>query len=327
MSGYLDTIAHPWTRQHIQMAMMSNFQTVQKSIDQTEGGRLWSRIKELDDAIWVFTTSTTEMIDEISTFGERSKDIEFWNKTNEKNAEKYVREVKRKLYYCTSALMTLVDIARAFSNKWPIEGLAEQRNKSFSTPGLHDFLQKLRNFSSHWRIAQANWQINYDFTNGARTASFMVSKEELLAWGDWGAKAKKYIEESEDKIDILKIFTQYKKQVQQYYNWQKGVVLDTYPSVLRPFFEYKKIHEGLQQSLKWNMILSHFKPTMNPYQYLAQYLTNTQMELILSYEHRSEQQVDALIKMLNMEDFCDIQLRSKAMKAFGVSIRWELELT
>ncbi|WP_212625709.1 hypothetical protein [Pseudomonas sp. PP3] len=320
MTGYLETIPHPWTRQHIQKAMTSNFQTVQKSIDQTEGGRLWRGINELDEAIWVFSKSTVELIDEISVFSERSKDIEFWSKTNEKNAEEYVREVKRRLYYSTSSLMTVVDIARAFSTKWPVDGLVEHRNKFFSTPGLHDFLQNLRNFSSHWRIAEANWQINYDFQTGLRVASFRVSEEELLAWDGWSAKAKTYIKDASGSVDVFQIFAQYKKHVQEYYRWHKGALLDTYSSILRPYFEYTRIHEGLRQMLKWNMILSHFKPDMNPYQYLAQYLSSKQIELVLSYEHRSEQQVDALIKILDMEDFCDAQLRRKAMHAFGALI-------
>lgn len=319
MTAYLDNIAQPWTYQHIQMAIMSDFRTVKKSIDQTEGGQLWRGIQELDDAVWVFFKSTTDLFDEISIFGQRSKDIDFWSKTNEKNAEEYVREVKRKLYYCTSSLMTVVDIARAFNMKWPLENFVEQRNKFFSTQGLHDFLQKLRNFSSHWRMAQANWIIRGNAKCNSRNASFFISKEELLEWGDWGTKAKKYIEEKDDGIDVHEIFTQYKKHVQQFYSWHKGALLDKYSSVLRPFFEYRKIHKGLQQKIMWNMILSNLNSEINPYQYLARYLSNDQIELILSYEHRSEQQVDALIKVLEMEDFCDTQLRDKAMRVFGAS--------
>ncbi|HFQ6994625.1 TPA: hypothetical protein ACHSNQ_004638 [Klebsiella pneumoniae] len=318
MTRYLDSIAHPWTLQDIQKAIMSDFTSVQKSIDQTEGGRLWRRIKELDDAIWVFTKSTSELLDKINEFGEKSKDAEFWHRANERNSEEYVREVKRHLYYCTSSLMTVVDISRTLNNKWSLDDLVDKRNEFFSTPGLHDFLQKLRNFSSHWRMAQANWVIKRDFKNGTGVAYFIVSKEELLEWGDWGSKARKYIEEKQGDIDLYEIFTQYKKHVQQYYSWHKGALINEYASILQPFFKYKKIHEGLNQKMMWNMILSNFRPEMNPYQYLARYLSNNQIELILSYEHRSEKQVNALIKILNMEDFCDAQLKAKAMKVFGV---------
>ncbi|WP_160124696.1 hypothetical protein [Klebsiella sp. Q2] len=319
MAGYLDSIAHPWTIHDIQRAIMSDFTTAQKSIDHTDGGKLWRSIKELDDAIWVFTKSTSDLLDKINEFGEKSKSVEFWHRSNENNSEEYVREVKRYLYYCTSSLMTVVDIARSLNKKWPLEAIVEHRNKFFSTPGLHDFLQKLRNFSSHWRMAQANWVIKSDFQSKTMVARFVVSKEELLEWGDWGVKAKKFIEDEGDFIDLYKVFSEYKKQVLQYYEWQKGALIDVYSPILQPFFNYKKMHDGLHQKMMWNMIMSSIPAGLNPYQYLPRYLSNSQVEYILSFENHSEQQVDALIKILGMEDFCDSHLKAKVMKAFNVS--------
>lgn len=319
MPRYLETRPHPWTLQDIKNATMQNFRDVQPSIDQTEGGKIWNSLKELDDTVWIFSTSAAELIDEICVFGERSKATDFWETTNEKNAELYVREVKRKLYYCTSAVMTLVDIARNFSKRWPVDGLQDKRIEIFSTPGLHEFLQGLRNFSTHWRIAQASWQIDYDLQTRVRTAHFIIGKEKLLAWEGWAAKAKEYIHQSGDRIDLLKTLTQYKKNVQQYYSWHKGAVLDQHASSLQRFFEYKRMHAGLLQYMKWNMILSHATSNLNPYQYLAQHLTNSQIELVLSHQHRSEQQVDALIKLIDLHEICDENMKSKLMKVFSAT--------
>lgn len=159
MAGYLDTISHPWDRQHIMEAMMRKFTEVKPSIDRTPGGKIWNDLKGLDDIVWIFYTSISELIDEICIFGERSQDPEFWNKSNEKTAEHYAREVKRKLYYCTSSLMTLVDVSRNFDKRHKVDGVSAKRVEVFSTPGLHSFLQDLRNFNTHWRIVEANWSI------------------------------------------------------------------------------------------------------------------------------------------------------------------------
>lgn len=317
MPGPLDITPQPWTMADIKSAMTIDFMSVQDSIDNTDGGKLWTAIRHLDDTLWIFTTSTTELLDEISSFGERSKSIDFWHKTNEKNEERYAREVKRKLFYCTSALMTLVDISRNLGRKWPVDKSTEKRSEIFSTIGLHDFLQKLRNFSSHWRIAEADWVIKSKFETGERTAHFVIRRKELLKWGDWGASARKYLEELDEDPDIQKLFSEYKKQAQQYYAWHKGAIINQYHSILRTYFEYNRTHEGLRQYLKWNMILSHLPSNLNPYQYLAQYLSNTQIENILSYEHRSIEQIDAIIRMMDMRDFCDQQLKSKIIRVFG----------
>jgi hypothetical protein len=320
MTGYLDTISHPWNRKQIMAAMTHKFTEVQPSIDRTPGGKIWNDLKGLDDTVWIFYTSISELIDEICIFGERSKDPEFWNKNNEKTAGHYTREVKRKLYYCTSSLMTLVDIARNFDKRHNVDGAGIKRAEFFTTPGLHNFLQDLRNFNTHWRIAEANWSINYDMENGTRTAHFKISKGDLLAWSSWTTNAKGYIQYLDGSVDVYEILTTYKKQAQAYYAWHKGAVIEQNAQSLQQYFEYTKIHEGLRQYQKWNMLLSHAKNDTNPYQYLAKFLSPSQIESVLSYPKHSEQQVDALIRAVDTYQICDKNLKAKLMKVFLVSV-------
>ena len=301
-------------------AMTQNFTQVQPSIDKTPGGKIWNDLKGLDDTVWIFYTSISELIDEICIFGERSKAPEFWSLSNEKTAEHYTREVKRKLYYCTSSLMTLVDIARNLDKRHNVKGPETKRAEIFTTTGLHDFLQDLRNFNTHWRIAEANWSINYDMENGTRTSHFQISKEDLLAWSGWKANAKKYIQELDGSVDLYEILTKYRKQAQEYYTWHKGTVIDQNAPALQQYFEYTKTHEGLRQYQKWNMILSHVKSDTNPYQYLAKFLSPSQIETVLSCPHRSEKQVDALIRAVDTYEICDIKLKNKLMKVFSVPV-------
>ncbi|TCP73447.1 hypothetical protein EC849_117134 [Pseudomonas putida] len=316
MPGYLDSTPHPWTKEDIARAAL-DFKTVEASIDSTEGGKIWNDLKELDDTAWILSTSVTELVDEVCMFGERSKSLNFWTKNNEKNAEQYVREVKRKLYYCTSAVMTLVDISRNFGRRWDVVDSLSKRNEFFCTPGLHEFLQGLRNFSTHWRIAEANWLIKTD-ENGIRSTHFTIGRTELLAWSSWTANAKKYINDSGDHIDIQKIFTLYSEQAHEFYGWHKGAVLEQHAHELQKYFNYRRMYEQHMQYMKWNMILSSLPPSFNPYKHLHKYLDNSQLEIVLSYPHRSEQQVNAIIKQIDVQEICDQNLRSKAMKVFSV---------
>jgi hypothetical protein len=301
-------------------AMTHKFTEVQPSIDRTPGGKIWNDLKGLDDAVWIFYASISELIDEICIFGERSKDPEFWNKMNEKTADHYTREVKRKLYYCTSSLMTLVDISRNFDRRYKIDGPTEKRPEIFTTPGLHNFLQDLRNFNTHWRIAEANWLIKYEMKTGARTAHFQIDKKDLLAWSNWTADAKKYIQSIDGSVDVYEILTTYKRQAQAYYEWHKGAAIKQNAKALQQYFEYKNIHEGIRQYQKWNMLLSRARNDTNPYQYLARLLSLNQIESVLSYPNHSEQQVDALIRAVDTYQICDKTLKEKIMKVFSVSV-------
>lgn len=314
MLGYLDSIPHPWTKDDIARASL-DFKTVEASIDRTEGGKIWNDLKELDDTAWILSTSIAELIDEICKFGERSKSISFWAKNNEKDSEQYVREVKRKLYYCTSAVMTLVEIARNFSRRWPVDESLDKRKEFFCTPGLHDFLQGLRNFSTHWRIAEANWLITND-KHGVRSAHFTIDRTELLAWESWTAGAKQYINNSESQIDVQKIFELYNEQVHQFYDWHKGAVLDQYATALQQYLNYRRMYEQNMQHMKWNMILSHLPQNFNPYKHLHKYLSTSQLEIVLSYPHRSESQINAIIKQIDLQEVFDENLRRKVMKIF-----------
>ncbi|MNG05857.1 hypothetical protein D3C84_890710 [compost metagenome] len=155
--------------------------------------------------------------------------------------------------------------------------------------------------------------------NGSRTVHFQISKEDLLAWRKWNAKAKNYIQSLDGSVDVYQILTTYKKQAQAYYAWHKGVVIEQNSQSLQLYFEYTKIHEGLRQYQKWNMLLSHVENNTNPYQYLAKFLSPSQIESVLSYPKHSEQQVDALIRAVDTYQICDKNLKTKLMKVFSVS--------
>ncbi len=316
MTRYLETLQHPWTRAAIETAIVKDFSDARDAIEGTPGGKLWRSLHDLQGTVWILEASTTELLDEICLFGERSKDPTFWHQINTSEAETHTRAVKRKLFNCTSSLMALVDHARNFQILTPIYGYSDRVKTVFSPPGLHDFLQCLRNYNTHWRIAQAHWTIQHDFRAHNRLARFTVTKSELLRWEGWTAKAQEYISAAPDAVDIYDVFSGYRKHVQSFYAWHKGAVLDAYAATLRPYLEYKRLYEGLQKKYKWNLVISQAPKSLNPYQYIGQYLPKHQFERLLAYEHRSEAQVDALIQMLDMEEFCDDALRHKILALF-----------
>lgn len=316
MSRYLDTIPHPWTRAIIQTALFKSHSETSAAIEDTVGGKLWRSLHDLQETVGIVEYSTTELLDEICLFGEHSKNATFWHKADTSEAETHTRTVKRKLFNCTSSIMALVDHARKFQKSTPVVGYPEKIQSVFSPPGRHDFLQCLRNYNTHWRIAQSHWAIKYDFKLGTRDAVFAITKSELLLWGGWTAKAKEYISTLVDEVNIYDIFSEYRKNVQNFYAWHKGAIIDEHAEILRPYLEYKRIYEGIQKKYYWNAMISHAPKSASLFQYIGQYLPKRQFELLLTYEHRSESQVDALIKMLEMDDFCDEPLRQKVLALF-----------
>jgi hypothetical protein len=316
MTIYLDKIQKPWSTDHIQAAIFDSFTDARKAIEKTPGGALWNSLLSLEDTRFIFEESVSDLLDEISLFADRSKNPAFWNRANSDQAEIHQRNVKRSLFYSTSALMALVDHARNFEHTYPVDGYIDKRSEAFTTPNLHAFLQDLRNFNSHWRIAEANWEISTDFQTKTRMARFLVSKEELLAWNKWNADARRFIEETGEKLDIYDLFKTYRKHVADFYEWHKGRVVDQYSSAIREYLAYKRDYEGITKKYHWNLIISHAPKDINPYQYLDRYLTAQQLEMILALPHRSKEQVHAIIQAFDMDGYCDDKLREKIEKIF-----------
>jgi hypothetical protein len=318
MTRYLDTVPHPWNHAVIETAIFKSFTDARTAIEDTEGGRLWRSIQELDDSVYVLETNISDLLDEISLFSDRSKNPAFWDQGDGSEADRHTREVKRKLSNCTAALMALVDHARNFTRVSPVSEYAEELKKHFSSPGLHDFLQCLRNYNTHWRIAQANWKISHNFEVKSRQARFLVTKTELLAWNGWNAMAKGYIEGTEDAVDIYEVFSIYRGSAQKFYAWHRGAVFSQYNAILRPYLEYKRLYDGISKKYNWNMVISHLPKTLNPLQYLSRYLPSHAVERVLALPHKSKQQLDEIIRLLDMDEFCDEALRGKAYALFGL---------
>lgn len=319
MTRHLDTFPHPWTYANLEEAIFKSFSDALEAIEDTEGGRLWRSLKELEDSVYVLEANITDLLDEISLFADRSKNSSFWHQAGGSEAERHTRAVKRKLSNCTASLMALVEHARAFQGKFPVDGYADELRNNFSTPGLHKFLQDLRNYNIHWRMAQTNWVISSGSEATSRHARFVVHKSELLAWDKWTKEAKKYIEAMDDSLDVYEAFSTYRTHVQKFYTWHQGEFCRKNSAELRQYLEYKRLYEGINKKSFWNMAISHFPKAQNPFKYLPQYLSTEAVERVLALPYQSKEQVDEIIRQLDMDQFCDDSLREKVYALFNAT--------
>ena len=317
MTRYLDTVPHPWSCAVIEAAIFKNFTDAREAIEDTEGGLLWRSLQALDDSVYALQTNISDLLDEISLFADRSKNPVFWYQGAGDEAERHTREVKRKLANCTAALMALVDHARNFTRVSPVPRYLEELRNHFVLAGLHDFLKCLRNYNTHWRIAQPHWVIDHNLEANSRQARFLVPKAELLAWDGWNAAAKVYIDGVREAVDLHEVFSTYRLQAQKFYAWHRGAVLREYHVKLRPYFAYSRFYRGVSKRGHWNMVISHVPKSLNPFQYLSKYLPSHAVERVLALPHQSRQQVDEVIRLLDMEEFCDPGLRDKLYGLFG----------
>ncbi|PPV08003.1 hypothetical protein XbrCFBP1976_04685 [Xanthomonas bromi] len=119
-----------------------------------------------------------------------------------------------------------------------------------------------------------------------------------------------------DTINIRQVFSDYRKSVQNFYEWHRGEVISQYADSYQPYLEYKRIVSGIRKRILWNDVLSQSRVTSNSYVQLAKYIPKHQVENLLALYGRIDKQVELLIEMLCLQEFCDSDLRGKALAFF-----------
>jgi hypothetical protein len=307
----LRNIKEPWSFENIRDAYSNAFAETNEIIEKTEGGLLWNELKSLNESVWVLDSCTSDLLDEISKFAHQTTIHGFWDRINRPQEELYSRRVKKLIFCTTSSAMALVEHARRFNLKYSCPEFDEERMKRFGDSGIHEFIQKLRNYTSHWRMAEANWEINLDFIKNSRHVKFILKRNELLNWDGWSPQAHKYIDFCGDKIDVYEVFNEYNGIANTFYQWHKSKVFETWSGILKIYFQYKIYLNQVRERIRWNIIVSNIPKDKDPYEYLNKYLTDDQIEDVFSYEYKTVQQIDRLIELIDLYGACDRELRAK----------------
>jgi hypothetical protein len=309
MKVSLKHIKEPWSYVAIREAYFHDFRETEVIIEATEGGRLWNELNSLEESVWIFDSCISDLLDEIADFAHQTTKEGFWSRLNSSNRETYERRVKKFIFTSTSAAMALVDHARKFNGTYPCPDFDKERAERFGDSGIHEFIQKLRNYISHWRLAEANWEITW--AEKSRNVKFILISEELLCWDGWTVPARKFIEASGKCIDIYKLFSTYNNIACKLYQWHKAKMLASWQETLIPYFKYKKCLNQIKEHTSWNLLLSHAPKEKDPYEFLGKYLTNDQITEVFSFEYKTAEQITRLIEILDLHGACDEGLRAK----------------
>ena len=122
------------------------------------------------------------------------KKPDFWKQTKA-NRPRTARGSHSARYILCDYGCNGVDDNRIFSERFPVEHYQERINESFAENPLHKFVQGLRNFTTHVRIAKSNWVTKWD--KEGRSVFLPVQSYGILKkWDGWDAPSRTFIEEN-----------------------------------------------------------------------------------------------------------------------------------
>jgi hypothetical protein len=217
------------------------------------------------------------------------------------------------------AAMALVDHTRIASDRFLVEHYQERINESFAENPLHKFIQDLRNFTTHVRIAKSNWVTKWD--KEGRSVFFLFSIEDLNKWDRWNALSRKYIDSNHEGINVEQLFNDYSTKVKSFHDWFRSQAWEMNSDDLEEYLTCKRMYNAVNTQSMWNRLLTQLFPQkkIDPYMYLDRYLSNDEIEEILSLPFRSRLQVDRIIQHVDEYGCCDEELRSATYRLFGVN--------
>ena len=290
-----------------------------QTIESLHGGKVFLELESLHLSLRVFLDATYDLLSSINLFKGESENPDFWNRPRRIDFERLEVRIQRGIFSATMAAMALVDHTRIFSTHFPVEHYQERVNESFAENTLHKFVQGLRNFTSHVRIAKSNWVTTWE--KEGRSVFFLFSVKDLNKWDGWDALSRTYIESNPEGINVEQLFDNYSKKVKSFHDWFRSRIWERSAEDLKEYLTRKRTYNAVNARSMWNVLLTQAftQKKIDPYMYLDKYLSDNEIEEILSLPFRSKLQVDRIIELIDEYRCCDEELRNAAYRLFGVT--------
>jgi hypothetical protein len=308
----------PWTEEAVHRAYFQDFLKTRKAIREHPGFVYHEALRTLQLSLDIFLCSAEGLLRDIDLFKRESDSKGFWSRARREQFDKIEGSIRYGIFTAATGAMALVDASRNINGKLPVAGYQEQVDKYFSHNEEHRFIQGLRNYVCHYKMIEANWRV--DYPKDDKRIEFLLYSENLLEWDEWHHLARKFINDQPKGISAETIFKNYKARVEEFQHWFYKKLTEAGEPQLSEYREYERMLNRFGLASFWNAMFSQvvIPGKKDPYEYLNLYLTEPELEEVLSLPKNSQRQVDRIIELVDEYGACDQALRKKIYTAFKV---------
>lgn len=280
-------------------------------------------LSSLKSILDVFNRSWRDLsnaFDEFSTFASQPDALHISKRAKKHDIQ---FEVRKEMFTICHAAKALVDAARSLTAGLSPPGYRERINREFAENGQHRFISQLRDNLSHSWFAPADWSIKTTWIDNGKTkvqtTAFTLSSKKMLYDGDFTGIARDYILSSGAKINIRDLFGSYVEKVRAFYEWFFPAFDGNLPPYVIEYREVQKARKAQLSRVSWGLILNTVvESNIDPYDYLEGNMTSADLQEVFKLQHRSKEQVDKIISVIDENDACDDDLRKKIYKLFKI---------
>jgi hypothetical protein len=280
----------------------------------------------------IMELSCTDLLSAIDRFAEQAlaEGSVLFQRNNGDALEAFEQRIQKELFATTNAAASLVDHARRIQKILNLGDYDSQVITAFGTDGLHDFVIALRVLLHHLHIVEAGWNTTNSFSEGTRTATFMVHKdavERAIAQfpdrfgGKKGMALHAFVQAAPNTIDLKTTFEEYRRRMRPFHAWFKQQLDVDSLVALRNYDHIMLGKKRLSTRMLWNMLLGNWLRNggtpPNPHNHLRRYLTSDQLAQVYGLPCNSKEQVDLVISYIDTDHAIDDKVRELAYELFA----------
>ncbi|HEY8037077.1 MAG TPA: hypothetical protein VIF37_15965 [Methylobacter sp.] len=311
----------PWSNETLEKAYWKNFKDTHESIKQHPGYDLHERILSLKAVLRMFNKTSDSFFTALKQFHIEVHERKLFYRSRGNDLREFEEEFQEILYLFAASAMTLVDQSRAISEKIEIPGYEERKLSTFVNNHRHRFIQELRVDLIHVTLHQPNWQLSTEHDH-THITQFMLHADQFRRSKKWHSLAKKYLREHSNGVDLGALIQEYRMQVNAFQEWLQAAIVEAASVTIDDYHRCDRFLKAIESRCWWRALLSQvvIQGGRDPYQYLDQYLTQSEVEEIQGLPYKSKEQVERIVEMVDDYGAYDEELQSLVYKAFGVAV-------
>lgn len=243
------------------MGIFSEIEEIEGEIAKISGVGNIGKLRQLEYSVQLFQRNyevLTKLLNQIIEKKDQHADL--FNRINRWRTEFVFKEISFRLHNFVASSLSLVDHSRivykkSFADKEHYEVYQKKVNCDLKGSEIVQFVQKLRQMCQHYRLPYISAELNIKESN----LVLYLHKTDLLEFDGWNKKAKKFLKNSGDQIDLQKIVNKYHEVIIAFHKWAKKEFAELYEDEIMNIYEHNQkinkkkstiIIEELESALK-----------------------------------------------------------------------------
>ena len=316
----------PWTDKQLAQAYVSDFTGIYRALHVHPGYHAHSELEQLKLSKRLFEKAGSGLQSAVEAFLVHSSSPGFRTRELEAESEELILSVQSALFQALTTAIAFRDRARTLARRLSIPGFQNRFEAVFEKNKRSQFVCAIRDHFSHVAPLVAEWELSRAGRSAPEVAKFLLQVADLEAAMQQGRKrwdplARGFVEDHRARgtIDVVLLFSDYGKDVEQFYHWLYSATEANAGQHLIGYRDVAKRFNRMAMKMGWNAWVLPWMNQSDPRLVLNQYLTRAEIKIVDSLPTNSREQVNKIIEFVNAEHtFMDDEMKRAIYKRFGV---------